>query len=483
MKETRDNLMSGSDSAGVVAIAQVDKELKAVRLIRRGGSLEVLWVNSVDAGKTDLRAFAVKSGLSLGFRAGASGEEEKASVVGFDATGVVFYSLTVPGVKEGEIAAIVRLQAEARLPLPVDQMELAWRGQHVGDGQVMVTVAAAKKGQLERFVEEVRAFRPAQILLDCEGIVKVWRALFSGDEELAVVISARQRNTRVCLARGGRLVNAVSLDTGIEDFSDSERVGAADRFAQDMRSVLELFGYTDPGAVRIFVLSDGGRILEQMVSSLGSAGLSASAALPQVEKLRGITEGDSEAIYEYRVPIGLALIALDGDVEELDVFGSFYKPRAEKAKKRWYYSLKITGVMAAAALILFLFVLYGVDAASYKRLSSLEANADFEQLMRRQALIKQVAQLRPDLLELLREINSIECKGIMLDRFSFKRGEPASIAGQADGDGHYKFEKMLQGVKDVSDVRMNSSKEAKGDKYKFTITFHYKGFTKKGTRS
>jgi len=139
-------------------------------------------------------------------------------------------------------------------------------------------------------------------------------------------------------------------------------------------------------------------------------------------------------------------------------------------------------MMAAAALILFLLVLYAVDAASYRRLSRLEANADFEQLMRRQAVMKEVARLRPDLLELLEEINSIECKGIMLDSFSFKRGEPASIAGQADGDGHYKFEKMLQDIKGISDVRMNSSKEAKGDKYRFTITFHYSVFTKKGTR-
>ena len=479
----RNNITSGSGSAGVVAIAQVDKELKAVRLIRGGGSLELLWVNSVDGGTTDLRTFAVKSGLSLGFVSGAFGEEEKASVVGFDSSGVIFYSLTVPAVKEGEIAAIVRLQAEARLPLPVDQMELAWRSQHVGDGQVTVTVAAAKQDQLERFVEEVRAFRPSQILLDCEGIVKVWRAVFSGDEEPAVVISARHRSSRVCLAKGGRLVNAVSLDTGIEDFSGSERVEAAERFAQDMRSILELFGYTDPCSVRVFVLSDGGRVLKRMVSSLGSAGLNASAALPQVEKLRGMTEGDSEAIYEYRVPIGLALMALDGAVEELDVFGRFYKPRAEKSKKRWYYSLKVTGAMAAAALILSVIVLYAVDAASYRRLSRLEANADFEQLMQRQMLIKQVAQVRPDLLELLREINSIECKGIMLDSFSFKKGEPASVTGHADGDEHYKFEKMLQGVKDISDVRMNSNKEAKGDKYKFTITFHYKGFTKKGARS
>jgi hypothetical protein len=479
----RDNIAGGVDSVGVVAIAQVDKELKAVRVMRRGGIAELLWVSSVDAGKTDLRTFAVKSGLSLMSAAGTLVGEEKASVVGFDSGGVVFYSLTVPAVKEGEIAAIVRLQAEARLPLPVGQMELAWRSERVGDGQMRVTVAAAKKHQLGRFVEEVRAFRPAQILLDCEGIVKVWRTMFSGNTELAVVLSARQRSTRACLVKEGRLVNAVSLDTGVEDLSGSKRLKAADRFAQDMRSVLELFGYADPGAAAIFVLSDGGKVLERMVSSLVSAGLNASSALPQVEKLRGGAEAGEKEVYEYRVPIGLALMALDTEVEELDIFGRLYKPRAEKAKKRWYYSLKITGAMAAAALILFVLVLYAVDAASYRRLSRLEANADFEQLMQRQVLIRQVAQLRPDLLELLREINSIDCKGIMLDTFSFKRGEPASIAGLADGDEHYKFEKMLQGVKDVSDVRMNSSKEAKGDKYKFTITFHCKGFTKKGTRS
>ena len=51
------------------------------------------------------------------------------------------------------------------------------------------------------------------------SIVKVWRSFFGGDDGVAVVVSAGAKNSQLCLAQGGALVNAVVVDMGAEDFA------------------------------------------------------------------------------------------------------------------------------------------------------------------------------------------------------------------------------------------------------------------------
>jgi len=483
-----------------IAIAQEENQLKAVKLGRQGGAFEVLWTKSSEVGRTDRRLFAAECGLSVKPTGQVKTDGDKTVVVGFDSAGVAFYRIGVPVVKEEEIAAMVRLQAEARLPLPAEQMELAWRADKGQDGQMAVTIAAARREHLQGFVEDVRGFRPAKILLDYEGIVKAWRAFFSGNERRAVVVSIGSRNTQVCLAEHGRLVNAVSLDTGMKDFSavqeDSigeqglaEQTETAERFAQDMRSVLELFGYAEPAELPVFVLSDGSGMIESIVSCLESAGLNVAAALPEIKKLRAQMELGAEDIYEYRVPIGLALMALEARAEELNIFERLYNPAGEAKKKHWLYSPKAACAIVAVMLAALVIVSYAVDAASSnaikKRLSASASGTNMNQLMQRQKLIKTVAQERPDLLQLLNEINTKDSGGIMLDSFHFKKGKPVTISGQAPGtDQLYKFQATLLDKKGITNVIIqNTSKDAKGGKLKFTMTFHYKSFSKSGRKS
>ncbi len=364
-----------------IAIAQDESQLKAVELGKRGGAFELLWTKSSEAGRTDRRLFAAECGLSVKPTGQAKTDGDKIVVVGFDSAGVAFYRIGVPAAKEEEIAAMVRLQAEARLPLPAEQIELAWRAGNGQDGQMDVTIAAARKEHLQGFVEDVRGFGPAKILLDCEGIVKAWRALFSGEERRAVVVSIGSRNTQVCLAEHGRLINAASLDTGMKDFSavqedsiggqglavrkDSigEQAETAERFAQDTRSVLELFGYAEPAELPVFVLSDGSGVIESIVSCLESAGLNVAAALPEVKKLKAQMELGAEDIYEYRVPIGLALMALEARADELNIFERLYNPAGERKKKHWLYSPKAACAIATVMLASLLIVSYAVDVA------------------------------------------------------------------------------------------------------------------------
>ena len=70
------------------------------------------------------------------------------------------------------------MQAESRLPLPADQMELAWRTDKTKGDQLEITIAAARRQQVQNFVNKIVSFKPTNIYLDCEGIVKIWKEIF-----------------------------------------------------------------------------------------------------------------------------------------------------------------------------------------------------------------------------------------------------------------------------------------------------------------
>lgn len=472
--------------ASVVVVSREENKLRGVELRKQGEVFEVLWTKGGEASEMELGTFMAECNLSSGRTVKTGSSDDRTVAFGFDSAGVIFYRIGVPAVKKEELAAIVKLQAEARLPLPAEQMEVAWRAGEVRDGQVDVTIAAARRDHLRKFVEDVRGFEPAKIMLDCEGIVKVWGEFFSGDEKAAVVVNIRSRNTQICLAEQGKLVNAVSLDMGMEDFSagqgSAEQMEIAERFVQDMRSVLELFGCADTDEPPIFVLSDGGIAIEEIASYLESAGFNVRVAVPQMGKLRGGVELSVENIYQYRVPIGLAAMVFEAPAEELNVFAGLYRPKAEKEKRRWLRSPKVAGAITVVMLMLLVTVLYAVDAVNDKHLTRLVAKVDVGQFTQRQKLLKSVALQRPDLLKLLSEINSTEHEGIVLSSVHFKKGSPVTVKGQAKSEEQvWKFQKSLNSKKGIKNALIENI-TPKDDKRDFSITFHYGRFSKKKSR-
>ncbi len=493
----------------VVAIARTDETFRAVELRKQNGAYEILFKKTGADDETSWQHFASECGLSIEPMVHKHFSDNRSVVVGYDSTAMAFYRVKLPAVEENEIEAMVRLQAETLLPLPAEQMELTWRTNGMRNGQVSVTMAAARKEYLKKFVETIWNLEPSKILLNSEAIVKVWKTLFSGNERNAVVMSMGQRNTNVCLVEDGRLSNAVVLDMGIADISvegAQERSEADERFAIDMKSVLELFGYSQSNDIPVFVMSDGDASYVSIVSSLRLAGLNARVASPDVGKLKSNNEHNIEEIYRYRVPIGLGIMALESSADELDIFKYLYNPADKRKKKYWFYSLKLTGSIAAVTLILFALISYALliakASAIEKHLNSSETKSDINQLVERQKLIKTVAAQRPDLLELISEIN--ECGqidqgqqrggprggqrggvrggqrgSIQLESIHFKKGQMVTITGQAtSNDQLYRFEKNLEESKNIRDVNRTAVADARSRQLKFTITFHYKNFTK-----
>ena len=354
------NENNSQEQRSVIAIVKTDDEFRAVELQEQNGTIQILWAKNSKADETDWQAFAAECGLSVGSieQTSLDNDSHKIVVVGFDSAGTAFYSVKMPVVEEKEIEAIVKLQAESRLPLPVEQMELAWRTSQKKNGQVVITMAAARKQNLQAFVNKVKSIQPAQILPDCEGIVKAWRTIFSEHERNAVIINAGTRNTQVCLVEDGQLSNSVALDMGIEDIyqGQAEETETTERFIQDMRSIVDLFGNKQSAESPVFVLSDGSTTYVSLVSALRLAGLNARMASPKPVVFMGRKKFSIKDIYKYRAPIGLALMALDTDTDKLNLFEHLYNPAGEEKNKHWLLTPKVVYTVAAVMLALFVLV-------------------------------------------------------------------------------------------------------------------------------
>ena len=454
------------EEQSVIAIAKSAGRLKAVELRKRGNLIEVARTKSSEENVINWQDFAVKCGLSIEPLTEGEISEQELSVVGYDSAGTAFSRVNIPPVDDKEIESMVRLQAESRLPLPADQMELAWRADKGKEGQLAITIAAARRQQVQHFIDKIIRFRPLNIFLDCEGIVKIWKEIFAGHNENAVIINADARNTQICLVQKGKLINAVALDMGIDDFAEAEADEHSEnieRFVQDTRSVVDLFGIEKSEKLPVYVLSDGGVTYSDLVASLKDAGLNASLANPETGKFSSKSKLGAKEIFEYRLQIGLALMAVDANGSELNLFKRLYKPFGDEDKTHWLYSPKIAGAIAAATVILFLGVSFAIDAARPKAVNkAIEAHGlQLEKLVEEQDVLLAVQRQRPDLLQLLSDLTLKESDstdrggrggrggfanstGIQLVSFDYKRGKKITITGTAaNAETLYNYELQL----------------------------------------
>jgi len=486
----------------VVAAAKDDGRFKAVEVRKHEDTLEVLWTKSLPAGDQTWTAFAAACGVT----GGPDGHDKAlkrhaSSVVGLDSTGVAFYRVTAPAVESQEMASIVRMQAESLLPLPPDQIEVAWRTTPATNGNVEITIAAARRDYLHKFAGSVRDFRPGHILLSCEGIVKAWQSLFAdgprpgtgngiarAGETRTLLVSIGAENTQICLIQNGAVTQAAVLGTGTADLVASEDHAAqlrsaemVERFAQDVRTVLGSFGWDESMSWPMLVLSDGGEALNRIVESLNGAGLPAKVSLPDARALKLPAGFKTQDIYEYRTPLGLSLIALERPAGALDLFERIVAEQEQEKTTTAWRSVLVAGAVAAAMFVALFATTYLADAANARRWNELVARPEFEAARQHQALLKTVARHRPDVLELLTALNTGKNDGIVLDSLHFKKGQPVTIAGQAGNtEQMWAFEKNLRARKDMTNVAIvNPTQDNKTKKIKFTITFSYKGFSKK----
>jgi hypothetical protein len=464
----------------LVAVTRDDTDFRAVEVHKHDQTAEIAWTRRAPVNGCTWSDFAAQCGFSPDPAARHGGV---GSVVGLDMNAVAFYRIDAPRVGAEETESIVRMQAESLLPLPADQIEVAWRTTPSTNGNMNVTLAAARRDVLLKFANDVRDFQPRSILLACEGTGKAWTALFDGREDHVVLVSVGAAHTEVCLVIKGVVVNAAVVGAGISDLATGgpSSVEMTERFIQDMHTALASFVWKESDPWPVVVLSDGSETFDRIVGLLNGAGIAAQAGLVKADCLKAPAGFGLQDLYEYRTAIGLALLGLDSLTNRLDLFEQISRAEQQKKARTARYSTVLAGVLAAIMFVVLLVTSYVVDVASEKRLSSLVNRAGFEETRQRQVLLRAVARYRPDMLDLLTRVNAGDNNGVVLDSFHFKRGQAVTLQGTADNEQQFwKFWDNLRGEKTISDVQpSNLSQDAKTKKVKFTMTFHYKGFTKK----
>ncbi len=475
----------------VIAVVKDDTAFKAVALRKRNGSQEVLWAKSMPVEGGSWEAFAAECGLAAGSKPSARAPQGgETSVVGLDSAAVAFYRIAAPSVGREETAAIVRMQVESLLPLPASQIEVAWRTLPSVNGTADVTIAAARRDILHRFAEEVRPFGPQAIVPACEGTARTWHEVFGERERQASIVSIGVHHTQVCLALNGLVASSAVVDTGMIDLSavtggdgdPAEGSEVIERFAQDMRTVLASFGWTESAAGPVFVLSDGADGIDRVVAALGTAGVTARVSVPKSQTLELPAELTPADLHRYREPLGLGLMTLDAPATGLDLFGAIRRAHREKKSRSARYSTTLAAIAAVVMLVVFVAVSAAVDFASEKRLTALVNRPEFQEAGERQTLLRTIARHRPDLLGLLAEMSDGENPGVVVDAFHFRKGQAVTVTGQADNaEQMWVFQANLLGRKGIDDVTItNTSSDARTRKIRFTMVFHYRNFTKKG---
>jgi len=469
---------SETDMSGAIAISTGrggQGPFKAVKLQRTSGGFELVWKKTWESADAAGAEYPTEAG--------------ERTVMVAESKGVVFYRIDIPPVRDNQVAGVVKMQAEALLPLPADEMQVCWRADKAAGGKRGVTIAAGKTEGLRAYAGTARRFGALKILLDYEGVVRAWRELFGGTYAKTVVVNIAEAGTGVVFAENGRLSQAVTLDVGSRDLLRREdRHGTMELFVHDLRNALELFGLGAEVDAKVVILSEDTAAHKRLISYLKDAGINASAAAPDPEAMKLSEETASEDVVEYIGPIGAAMLALEADGDELDLFKDLYAPAGPGEASKGAGSLRRPCVITAAMVVLFLLVSYTVDKASLaqlrKHMYAPSGNPDGTNagvLIEQQKMRKMVAAQRPDMLDLLGKISESSGEGIMLDVITFKKRQAVTIGGSCKSyDQLYEFQKKLGEQSGIKEVKIaNSAVDKKKGKVGFKMTFHYKNFTRK----
>jgi len=469
------------------AVIREGQKYKAVVLNRKGGIYE-LWQKqeSVIQG-ISLASFCRELSSLTQSRFGQSVRIPLA--IGFSQAQTAFYRLEVPWAKESQVESMVEMQAEAILPLPRDQMRLAWRNGVMTEGKTIVTLAAARTEHVRLFSEHVELCKPQAIMLESEAVIKAWQTLYAGTNEKAIIVYIGKTNTQICLAEESKLAMARISDVRRQDLvrQDDLSVVYAEQLAQDIYGMLESFGVNPTECCPIYVLSDQSESINKITEYLKQTELKGQISVIERSCLKN-KEATTEAdIYEYLVPVGLALMTMDGENSEYNLFA--WEPMGGKGVRRKIHvpSMKVSGLIALAMLAVFLLVFYRLDVVRENRLTEQLVQAgsiESRQLIKKNELKKAVSRIRPDIPGLLALIHECDPQGMQLDMINVAKGRPVELAGNTqDKNKIFAFQEKLQKQKGVKTFRKEIREfDPKKKVFNFTVTFEYKQFSQKSKR-
>lgn len=446
-----------------------DGTCHAVKIKQTSAGVELIWKHSG-------QAEAIVESLS----SSDLNPSKTRTAICIDPSGVAFYNIEIPNVPDVQLDSLVQMQAETILPLPLEQMEIAYhRGRVVAD-KCRVTIAAGRSMQLKSEMVFAKKCRAASIILSSQATVKAFDTLFDIEKQKYVILNMRSNNTQVVFSENGRLVHAAKIDIGSDDLSGEDKQNA-EMFISDLRNSLEMFKFEKSEEIITYVFSESRHLTENIVAGLNNIDILAEAADIKINAITGKNAVSDDEICEFLEPIGCALLAIDEDNPPLNLFSELYNNKKKKTKK----TSGLTALIRAASvfIVMLLVTIFIFNQLNKMELAKYE-NKDIDKLVAEQNTRKLIAQQRPDIINLFTLINEEAPGGTIINSISFKKGQKVTIASSASSHEQIiQMEKYLSEKKDFSDVtRQNPSYDAKTKKIAFKINFHYKKWTRKSAR-
>lgn len=442
---------------------------RGVALCRLGGRVEVVdqrRASSESNGLAELTtALAAKARTAGGLEAGAA--VDGALVV--SGSSLATFRLEVPDVRNSQLASIIRMQVEAKLPIAADQIRLAWRSDgSKGKGRACTVIA----GRGSRYDSPMLAARRAGLTAavpDWEAAARAW-GLDAGMTGRKVVLHLRKTSTAAMLIEEGRLLDAVNLDAGLDDFGRAAESGEKlQLYVHDLWNTLARFGAAQLPEVLVAAREHG----EAIAALLKESGIESRAAWPTLPLGVGADPDDDPR--DYIEAIGGAVLAMGPAAERLDLMAAH--PDLQPARKP-LVTMRTAVALAAAviAAVIFLVAARKFDEAAYAKLQ----DDRIAQLVRVQDLRKMVAKERPDMLDLLTKINESLQSGMLLESFNFQKGKPVTISSFASSyEQAYKFQAELGTKTGISEVKMlDPTFDERRNRVNFKVTLVYYGFSK-----
>lgn len=392
--------------------------------------------------------------------------------VGLGSSQVGFYNFDVPPVSAEQLALVVRSQAEGCLPLPLEKMRFTWRADAREGGRRCI-VAAVRREMLDQ-VQGVLGGGPRAVVPDVQALVRGWQACYKSRREPTILLAASGREAVTVLTQGTTIHHVLRVDMDPDPSS-------AGLWMSDIVQAVRTQQAVMPGAA-VVLMDLGSNLTDILEAQLEREGLGVSRSGPDEEKLRRLGFDDPASAAEHPAETALALMGLDEERADFD----FLRPEATgepgKAAAGMRWTRVAVHVLAAAALLTA--GMYWKDRAELKSLeATLSQSAQGKQaleLLERQDYRRQIAKVRPDLLELLTMLQETQPAGVFFDSLVFELGKPVEVKGQADSyEKVYELHKNLSGKSGISQPRLiEPSMDEKTRKVKFAVQFGYRHFSR-----
>jgi hypothetical protein len=358
------------------------------------------------------------------------------TAMGFDDSCVGFYCFEVPAVNEKQLQALIAVQMEIHLPLPMEQMQYSWRILRQHEGKATVTVAAAKRDMLSEAVELARQANVDAIVLRSEAVLRTIASRCEGLGADYALLYCRRDDTKLLFVQNGILAKATTLDCEFSEMTDAD-TSEASLLCLDIQNVISEYVQHSTEPLRLY-LDGSGPFIEIIEKVLNEKGIGTSRIRYDLNQ----TEGDDGSTPDIEC-LGLALTAHDAG-PQYDVFNGVYQKHSIESKETPGRKKKVLALAVCFMLAVLVAVSYGVDKF---RLAAYEKKMDtpeFSRLLETHRLRSAVARERMDIPDLIKMINGSIPKGVTVHSLTVRRFQKIAVGGACkDPKMMYSFAEAL----------------------------------------